>query len=125
MYNILLILTDGKIEDMDRVKQLIVDSSDLPTSIVIIGVGNSDEFDLMEELDADNQLLQDNAGRIASRDIVQFVRFNDAVKRGNLAEEVLREIPDQFCLYMEQIDEKISIPNAQTTGSGPAASESK
>jgi len=121
VYNILLILTDGKIEDMARVKQLIVDSSDLPTSIVIVGVGNSDEFDLMEELDSDNHLLQDNAGRIASRDIVQFVRFSDAVKRGNLAEEVLREIPEQFCLYMEQIGEK---PQAQTTGSGPAATGS-
>lgn len=125
MYNILLILTNGKIEDMARVKQLIVDSSDLPASIVIVGVGNS-EFDQMEELDADNRLLQDNAGRIASRDIVQFVRFTDAVKRGNLAEEVLREIPEQFCLYMDQIGEKPSSAHAaHTTGSCLVATGSK
>mmetsp|Transcript_10931 Transcript_10931/g.14745 ORF Transcript_10931/g.14745 Transcript_10931/m.14745 type:complete len:109 (+) Transcript_10931:1327-1653(+) len=86
---------------MSRVKQLIVDSSHLPTSIVIVGVGNSDEFDLMEELDCDGMLLRDDTGRKAARDIVQFVRFNDAIRLGNLAEEVLREIPEQLCLYME------------------------
>ena len=109
VYNILLILTDGAIHDMSKVKQLIVESSNLPTSIVIVGVGNSEEFDLMEELDSDNQLLRDDAGREASRDIVQFVKFNDAIRRGNLAEEVLREIPEQLCLYMEGIGFKPQI----------------
>ena len=53
VYNILLILTDGAIHDMSKVKSLIVEASVLPTSIVIVGVGQSDEFDLMEELDCD------------------------------------------------------------------------
>jgi len=53
VYPILLILTDGAIHDMSRVKQLIVEASHLPASIVIVGVGNSHEFDLMEELDSD------------------------------------------------------------------------
>ena len=48
---------------MSKVKQLIVESSSLPTSIVIVGVGSSDEFELMEELDADNHLLRDDSGR--------------------------------------------------------------
>ena len=38
---------------MSKVKSLIVEASVLPTSIVIVGVGESEEFDLMEELDSD------------------------------------------------------------------------
>ena len=103
MYHILLILTDGAIHDMSRVKKLIVDASVLPTSVVIVGVGASEELELMEELDSDNQLLTDDDGRPAARDIVQFVRFSEAIRKGNLAEEVLREIPEQLCLYMEHV----------------------
>lgn len=94
VYNVLLILTDGAIHDMSRVKQLIVDASAMPISIVIVGIGQSEEFELMEELDSDNTLLKDDLGRTSLRDIVQFVRFNDAVQKGNLNEEVLREIPE-------------------------------
>ena len=101
VYNILLILTDGAIHDMSKVKSLLVQSSGLPTSVVIVGVGESEEFDLMDELDCDGALLRDDFGNTCSRDIVQFVKFNDAIRKGNLAEEVLREIPEQLCLYME------------------------
>lgn len=111
VYNVLLILTDGAIHDMSRVKQLIVDASAMPISIVIVGIGQSEEFELMEELDSDNTLLKDDLGRTSLRDIVQFVRFNDAVQKGNLNEEVLREIPEQVCLYMEHINYK---PNIQS-----------
>ncbi len=55
---------------MSRVKQLIVDASALATSIVIVGVGESEEFELMEELDCDDGLLTDDNGRKAYRDIV-------------------------------------------------------
>ena len=34
-------------------------------------------------------------------DIVQFVEFREAVKRGNLAEQVLHEVPDQVCRHYE------------------------
>jgi len=37
---------------MSKVKQLIVDSSPLPTSVIIVGVGE-EEFELMVELDSD------------------------------------------------------------------------
>ena len=80
----------------------IVELSELPCSIIIIGLGNAD-FSAMEKLDGDDGVLKDNFGRCAKRDIVQFVRFNEAVRKGNLAEEVLREIPEQLCLHMENI----------------------
>ena len=41
-YNILLILTDGVINDMQRTIDSIVAGSDLPLSIVIVGVGGAD-----------------------------------------------------------------------------------
>jgi len=91
VYQVLLILTDGTIHDMPRTKELIVHASNLPCSIIIVGVGNAD-FTQMEELDGDGQRLSAN-GKAASRDIVQFVRFQECMQRGNLAEQVLKELP--------------------------------
>ena len=61
--------------DMPTTKSTIVAMSELPVSIIIVGVGNAD-FSKMEELDSDGGLLRDNHGRTAKRDIVQFVEFN-------------------------------------------------
>lgn len=46
-YLVLLIITDGAIHDMEATIQLLVDSSELPVSVLIIGVGD-DDFDSME-----------------------------------------------------------------------------
>lgn len=43
----MLLLTDGEIFDMDLTRDLIVEASELPCSIVIVGVGNED-FEKME-----------------------------------------------------------------------------
>lgn len=62
-YNILLLLTDGVIHDMPMAKQLCVDLSAMPCSIIIIGVGAAD-FSAMRELDGDGPgMLRDNSGR--------------------------------------------------------------
>jgi len=45
-------------------------ASELPISIIIIGVGNSD-FTSMEELDGDENQISSNGKKI--RDVVQFV----------------------------------------------------
>eukprot|EP00349_Pseudokeronopsis_sp_Brazil_P003677 CAMPEP_0202958088 /NCGR_PEP_ID=MMETSP1396-20130829/2430_1 /ASSEMBLY_ACC=CAM_ASM_000872 /TAXON_ID= /ORGANISM="Pseudokeronopsis sp., Strain Brazil" /LENGTH=110 /DNA_ID=CAMNT_0049675931 /DNA_START=1222 /DNA_END=1551 /DNA_ORIENTATION=+ len=101
MYHIFLIITDGEIHDMQLTKQLVVDASSLPMSIIIIGVGN-ENFEMMQELDADDDVLRDARGRAAQRDVVQFVKFKDYRSAGIelLAEEVLREVPTQFVQYM-------------------------
>lgn len=52
-YNILLIITDGIINDMQKTIDQIVRGSSLPMSIIIVGVGNAD-FDSMDVLDADD-----------------------------------------------------------------------
>ena len=101
-YQILLLLTDGTIHDMPQTKQILVKLSQLPASVIIIGVGNAD-FDAMEELDGDGGLLRDDYGNACTRDIVQFVEYREAMKRGDLAEQVLKEVPDQVCAYMESV----------------------
>ena len=102
-YFVLLILTDGEIHDMIETKRMIVEASKLPCSIIIVGVGNED-FEMMVELDSDDKMLKDDKNKKAKRDIVQFVKFQEAVARGNLGEEVLKEIPSQVCRYMEMIN---------------------
>lgn len=70
----LLIITDGEITDLDQTRQSIVNSSKLPMSIIIVGVGEAD-FKAMEFLDGDNGVLKSVTGEPAVRDIVQFVPF--------------------------------------------------
>jgi len=69
MYHILLIITDGAIHDMPATKDLIVECSKYPLSIIIIGVGGAD-FSNMVELDGDDAILKNSRGEAAQRDIV-------------------------------------------------------
>jgi hypothetical protein len=99
-YQILLIITDGVISDFDATTAEIVKASDLPLSIIIVGVGPADFTD-MDRLDNDEAPLMFQ-GRKASRDIVQFVAFRD-FQSGDpaiLASKVLAEVPGQFTSYM-------------------------
>ncbi|KAH9688635.1 protein BONZAI 3 [Citrus sinensis] len=52
-YFVLLIITDGVLTDLQETKDALVRASDLPLSILIVGVGGAD-FTQMEILDADN-----------------------------------------------------------------------
>jgi hypothetical protein len=45
-YNVLLILTDGVIHDMQEVRERIIDTSNMPASIIIVGVGQ-ENFGMM------------------------------------------------------------------------------
>lgn len=79
---------------MDKTIDEVVRGSELPLSIVIVGVGDAD-FDSMDVLDADETpLYSKKYKKYMSRDIVQFVPFrefrNDSYK---LAKETLQEIP--------------------------------
>ena len=100
-YNILMILTDGIIEDMDDTINSLVEASYLPISVIIIGIGNAD-FSNMDVLDADEDPLYDNNGRKADRDLVQFVPFKEFRTDGQkLAEQVLEEVPRQIVEYYQ------------------------
>lgn len=100
-YHILMILTDGQIDDMEETKDALVEASFLPISIIIIGIGDGD-FGNMDVLDADENPLYDKNRRKADRDLVQFVAFNNFKDNPQkLAEEVLEEIPRQVVEYYQ------------------------
>ncbi|XWS37033.1 hypothetical protein CRYUN_Cryun19dG0009000 [Craigia yunnanensis] len=106
-YFVLLIITDGVITDLQETKDALVKASDLPLSILIVGVGGAD-FREMEILDADKgEILESTTGRVASRDIVQFVPFRD-VHNGEISivQPLLAELPTQFLTYMRSRDIK-------------------
>ncbi|KAL5566194.1 hypothetical protein UlMin_029358 [Ulmus minor] len=106
-YYVLLIITDGVLTDIQETKDALVRASDLPFSILIVGVGAAD-FTQMEILDADNGLrLESSTGRVATRDIVQFVPMRE-VQSGqkSVAEALLEELPAQFLTYMRSRDIK-------------------
>uniref|UniRef100_A0A8D0CTW7 Copine Va n=1 Tax=Sander lucioperca TaxID=283035 RepID=A0A8D0CTW7_SANLU len=127
-YFVLLIITDGVISDMAQTKEAIVNAAKLPMSIIIVGVGQA-EFDAMIELDGDDIRIS-SRGKLAERDIVQFVPFRDYMDRtGNhvlsmarLAKDVLAEIPDQLISYMKSRGIKpnpVPVPAAYSFGDQP------
>ena len=96
-YYIFMILTDGVIHDIDETVDWIVESSSLPWSIIIIGIGDAD-FSQMDFLDADDsRLFSTKHQKFQERDNVQFVEFNKFKDNPNLlARETLEELPRQL-----------------------------
>lgn len=102
-YTVLLILTDGVIHDMEETIELVVQAAELPISIIIVGVGK-ENFENMRILDDDSGKLVDEDGNKPSRDIIQFVEFGEFKDKdlNSLSEEVLQELPNQVCSFMEK-----------------------
>ena len=99
IYHILLILTDGVINDLRQTIDVLVEGSFLPLSVIIIGIGN-DHFQEMDILDGDVNPLVDTKGVIRMRDLVQFVPYNKFRNNStSLAEQVLEEVPRQIIEY--------------------------
>ena len=100
-YTVLLIITDGIIDDLQQTVNAICDAAKVPLSIICVGVGNAN-FQKMELLDADIQPLVNSKGEQSVRDIVQFVPFNKVSGDGSLlAKETLAELPHQIEEYFE------------------------
>ena len=105
-YHILLILTDGIINDLQQTIDILVEGSFLPLSVIIIGIGE-DDFHEMVVLDGDKNPITSSKGVVRKRDLVQFVKFNKFKNNPTkLAEEVLEEVPKQLIEYyaMKNID---------------------
>ena len=98
-YQVLMILTDGIIQDMTDTIDALVEASYYPLSVIIIGIGNTN-FAKMEQLDGDEIPLISRKGIKRQRDLVQFVPFNKYEGDINkLVYEVLEEIPRQVIEY--------------------------
>lgn len=91
-YTILLILTSGNVENVKETKECLIQASEDPLSVVIVGIGNAD-FTSMEFLDEHDHSMG------AGRDITKFVRFADYRSFNALTEAVLDEIPNQLVDY--------------------------
>jgi hypothetical protein len=51
-------LTDGSIQDLQKTINEVVRASELPVSIIIVGIGSpKDNFAIMKKLDADTNAL--------------------------------------------------------------------
>ena len=93
-YTILLILTDGAVSDVNATAACLSRISSSPLSVIIVGVGNAD-FSAMQHLD-------DSANGTTSRDIAQFVAFNQhAHSSQSLTKATLEEIPEQLVAYFQ------------------------
>jgi hypothetical protein len=100
-YMVLLILTDGDVSDKKETIDSIIAATNLPLSIIMIGVGD-DNFEFLEKLDGDDEVLVGSSKMKAQRDIVQFVPFRKfRTSTEDLAAEVLHEIPRQFMEYVK------------------------
>ncbi|TPP65691.1 Copine 9 [Fasciola gigantica] len=111
-YYVLLILTNGTVDDWIETKKAVIEASFLPISIIVIGIGGGN-FSDMEILDQDFGLLKVGQEQ-ACRDNVQFVqmrRFLRMAADGTdnlrwskvaLAKEVLAELPSQMMDYFER-----------------------
>eukprot|EP00494_Astrolonche_serrata_P029514 UN29781 len=101
-YSILLLITDGVLNDVQKTIDSIVAATNHPLSIIIVGVGSAD-FTTMDVLDADDEPLIDSRGVRMQADIVQFVPFNQFKHNTHLlAKEVLEEVPDQLTGYFDR-----------------------
>lgn len=93
---------DGVITDLQETKEVLVKASNLPLSILIVGVGGAD-YKEMEIFDADKGgRIESTTGLVASRDIVHFVPFRDVKTGGELSlvQLLLADLPSQFLTYM-------------------------
>ena len=93
-YYVYLILIGGSIHDINDTIDYIVESSYLPVSVIIIGIGDAD-LSTMNFLDPDNKPLYSNKlQKIHERDNVQFVEFNKFKSNPQqLPREILQELP--------------------------------
>eukprot|EP01117_Protostelium_nocturnum_P007478 TRINITY_DN2673_c0_g1_i3.p1 TRINITY_DN2673_c0_g1~~TRINITY_DN2673_c0_g1_i3.p1 ORF type:complete len:528 (-),score=182.53 TRINITY_DN2673_c0_g1_i3:41-1624(-) len=104
-YQILLIITDGVINDSAKTIEALRATSTLPVSVIIVGVGSAD-FAAMEQLDDDDGALG------FPRDCVQFVPFRE-FKNGPievLAKKTLAEVPEQLVKWA-QMSKIVPLPH--------------
>lgn len=107
-YTVLLILTDGVINDKEQTIQAIINASSLPVSVLILGLGNED-FTEMEKLDGDSNILTSRSGQKTKRDIVQFVsmrkmaKYQGATRQAQIAKSLLEELPQQVLDYYKAV----------------------
>ena len=69
-----MLISNGNVSDMEATIEAVVAASDVPISIIVIGIGDGEDgqgtFTKLESLDADDEILTDCNGKQQSRDVV-------------------------------------------------------
>jgi len=95
-YTILVLLTDGIIQDLENTLNSIIEAANIPLSIIMIGIGDGD-FESFESLDSQLGLYE-----TARRDYVSFIAYRDFIEDTNqLKNKLMQEIPEQILEYVE------------------------
>ena len=102
-YLVILVLTDGGLQDYPETCDILVQCGRLPLSIIMVGIGKGD-FALMHNIDDNNMLMTDGKGQRTERDLVTFVDFSKCnYNAGLLAHEVMKELPGQIVSYCKLV----------------------
>ena len=90
-YNILLILTDGVVNDLQSTKELVLKYHHLPLSVIVVGIGRADFTDM-------NQWNDEPMERRGRFTFVEFrkLQFDPAALSRKALERVPNEIVDYF-----------------------------
>mmetsp|Transcript_16283 Transcript_16283/g.16215 ORF Transcript_16283/g.16215 Transcript_16283/m.16215 type:complete len:267 (+) Transcript_16283:818-1618(+) len=101
LYTIVILVTDGDIDDLPQTVELLQEASKYPISVIVVGVGDAD-FSNMNSLDSDTGLLRANKQSDPTmRDLVQFVPYRQLMSTPQiLSDKILEELPEQFETYM-------------------------
>jgi uncharacterized protein YegL len=106
-YHILVILTDGQVDDVEREKRMIAEASKYPLSICILGIGDADfsHMNLLDDVEYGRQFdnvqfvnIADVLGQQWCKHLDQSLTERQAL---DLATAVLMEIPQQYKIIKE------------------------
>jgi len=104
-YFVLLLITDGGVEDQALAVQSLVECTTLPLSVIIVAVGDDDNA-FLEDLHKEVKVNQEDK-KVGERDFVHFVRFSDYRDRPDqLARKALKDLPHDVASYFKAIDVK-------------------
>ncbi|OMJ73144.1 hypothetical protein SteCoe_28240 [Stentor coeruleus] len=93
-YNIVIIMTNGKISDYNQVVDILNSACSLPMSVFIIGMGGGN-FNDIENLTKCEFMHRDHQGRRIKRNMVHFSKFGDfSGDYENLVKNMMKQVPN-------------------------------
>lgn len=105
-YSVLTVFTDGEVSDMDQTIHALVEASNSPLSVLLIGLtapNSQNTFEDLQTLDSDSfRLKSPITKKTALRDITHFVSYSSHKNDHKvLAKKILEELPFQIVEYFQ------------------------
>ena len=106
IYNVLMIITDGIIDDICNVIDSVVDAQSLPLCILIIGIGE-EPTEEMRRLNMELGPLYDSNEKRMDRKVVTYIHFQNYQNNFNmLKNELMKTIPENVIEYLNNFSKK-------------------